>query len=57
VIYDIPGADIPREHNQEGRVVAAEFEGFTLVATYVPNAGVQALERLKYRVEQWDRDF
>jgi AP endonuclease-1 len=46
-----------REHDQEGRVVTAEFEKFMLVATYVPNAGCQGLNRLGYRVNEWDRDF
>ncbi len=39
VTYDIAG-DGNSKHNQEGRVVTAEFKDFTLVATYVPNAGV-----------------
>lgn len=56
VVYDIPGA-INAEHNTEGRVVTAEFDDFSLVATYVPNAGVMKLERLKYRVEDWDVEF
>ncbi len=43
VTYDIPGQD---KHNQEGRVVTAEFANFTLVAVYVPNAGVMDLSRL-----------
>jgi exonuclease III len=45
VIYDIPG-EANKKHNQEGRVVTAEFAHFTLVATYVPNAGVDGLKRL-----------
>jgi len=55
VAYDLPGGKA--EHNQEGRVVTAEFSDFILVATYIPNAGVDGLKRLKYRVEEWDRDF
>lgn len=55
VTYDLPGGKA--EHNQEGRVVTAEFADFILVATYIPNAGVDGLKRLKYRVEEWDRDF
>lgn len=42
------------EEDQEGRFLAAEFAGFWLVHTYVPNAG-GALERLDYRTTQWDR--
>ena len=30
----------PGVHDQEGRVVTAYFDKFTLVASYVPNSGV-----------------
>lgn len=43
------------EHDQEGRVITAEFDHYYLVNVYVPNSG-EALVRLDYR-EQWDRDF
>ena len=43
------------EHDQEGRVICAEFEDFFLVNVYVPNAG-QNLVRLDYR-KTWDEDF
>ncbi len=43
------------EHDQEGRIITAEFDHFHLVNVYVPNSG-EALVRLGYR-EQWDRDF
>ena len=43
------------EHDQEGRVISAEFETFYLVNVYVPNSG-QELVRLDYR-QQWDIDF
>ena len=33
-----------------------EFEKFFIVTAYVPNAG-QKLDRLNYRVENWDRCF
>jgi exodeoxyribonuclease III len=56
ITYDILNA-VNKEHNYEGRVVTAEFQDFTLVATYVPNSGVMALERLAYRVNDWDREF
>lgn len=56
ITYDIV-VDRKVKHNEEGRVVTAEFKEFTLVATYVPNAGVQGLDRLGYRVNEWDRDF
>jgi exodeoxyribonuclease III len=43
------------EHDQEGRVMTAEFPEFFLVTVYVPNAG-DGLKRLDYR-EKWDNDF
>ena len=46
---------IPK-HDGEGRVITAEFNQFIIVMTYVPNAG-EGLKRLKYRVDEWDKDF
>ena len=43
------------EHDQEGRVIAAEFENFYLLTAYIPNSGSD-MGRLDYR-EIWDRDF
>jgi exodeoxyribonuclease III len=43
------------EHDQEGRVITAEFESFFLVTVYVPNSG-DGLKRLDYR-EKWNSDF
>jgi len=43
------------KHDQEGRVLTAEFADFFLVNVYVPNSQ-RALTRLAYR-RQWDRDF
>ena len=43
------------EHDQEGRVITAEFENFYLVSVYVPNSGNE-LVRLDYR-QTWDGDF
>ena len=43
------------EHDNEGRILCAEYNNFYLVNVYVPNSG-QKLERLEYR-QQWDRDF
>lgn len=43
------------EHDQEGRVIALEFETFFLVTVYTPNSGSE-LKRLKYR-QRWDADF
>ncbi|MCL4788487.1 MAG: exodeoxyribonuclease III [Verrucomicrobia bacterium] len=50
----IPGIGKP-EHDQEGRVLTAEFPDFFLVNVYVPNSK-RELTRLAYR-QKWDRDF
>ncbi|MGM0478248.1 MAG: exodeoxyribonuclease III [Bacteroidota bacterium] len=51
VTYDI-GVE---EHDDEGRVIAAEYEDYFVVVVYVPNAG-SALKRLDYRTT-WDEAF
>ena len=38
-------------------MVTCYFDKFTLVASYVPNSGVDGLNRLDYRVKEWDRDL
>lgn len=43
------------EHDQEGRVITAEYADFFLVNIYVPNSK-RELTRLPYR-QQWDRDL
>ncbi|MGR9117708.1 MAG: exodeoxyribonuclease III, partial [Gammaproteobacteria bacterium] len=43
------------EHDQEGRVVTAEFETFFLLNVYTPNSG-EKLVRLDYR-QSWDTEF
>ena len=43
------------EHDQEGRVVTAEFDDFYLLTAYIPNSGSE-LARLDYR-QVWDKDF
>ena len=43
------------EHDQEGRVIACEFEDFIMVNVYVPNSG-SGLKRLDYR-QEWDQAF
>jgi exodeoxyribonuclease-3 len=43
------------EHDQEGRVITAEYPTFFLVTVYTPNAG-EGLARLDYR-ERWDKEF
>jgi len=41
------------EHDDEGRIITAEFETFYMVCGYIPNAG-EGLKRLEYRSE-WDK--
>jgi len=43
-------------HDQEGRVITAEFEDFLLVNVYQPNSQ-RGLTRLQYRTEAWDPAF
>ena len=43
------------DHDQEGRVIVAEFEKFFLLNVYVPNSG-EKLVRLDYR-QTWDQAF
>lgn len=43
------------DHDQEGRVLTAEYPDFYLLTVYTPNSGNE-LVRLPYR-EAWDRDF
>ena len=43
------------EHDQEGRVIAAEFEDLFVVTVYTPNSG-EGMKRLDYR-ETWDQAF
>lgn len=48
------GMGIPK-HDNEGRILTAEFESFFLVTVYTPNSKSELL-RLDYR-QQWDADF
>ena len=43
------------EHDQEGRVIAAEFDTYFVVTVYTPNSG-EGMKRLDYR-ETWDVAF
>lgn len=43
------------EHDQEGRVICAEYVEYYLLTVYVPNSGSELL-RMKYRME-WDKAF
>ena len=49
------------KHDQEGRVISAEFEDFYLVTVYTPNAQGhdenRRPKRLDYRTKEWDVDF
>lgn len=45
-----------RKHDGEGRVTTAEFPEFIVISVYVPNSG-EGLKRLKYRIDEWDKDF
>jgi exodeoxyribonuclease-3 len=51
VVYDMGIA----EHDNEGRVIAAEFENYIVVTAYVPNSKAGLL-RLNYR-KKWDSDL
>ena len=39
--------------DEEGRVIQAEFEGFTLITAYFPNAG-RGEDRMRYKLEFFD---
>ena len=43
------------EHDQEGRVIALEFDSYFLVTVHTPNSKRKLL-RLEYR-QKWDKDF
>jgi exodeoxyribonuclease-3 len=51
IIYDCPDLN-----NDEGRVITFLFSNFYLVHVYTPNSG-QALQRLEYRINEWDINF
>lgn len=44
------------QHDNEGRVITLEFDGFYLGNVYVPNSK-RDLSRLDYRAKEWDVDF
>ena len=50
-----------QKHDNEGRVITAEFENFFLVTVYTPNAQGhdenKRPKRLDYRTKEWDVDF
>ena len=43
------------EHDQEGRIITAEYDNYFLVTVYTPNSG-EGLKRLEYRTS-WDIAF
>jgi exodeoxyribonuclease-3 len=49
------------KHDQEGRVITAEFDDYFLVTVYTPNAqghdANKRPKRLDYRTQEWDVDF
>lgn len=45
-----------KKHDDEGRVLTAEYKDFFLVNVYVPNSK-RDLSRLVYRTKEWDADF
>lgn len=53
--YKITG-DTYGDPNQEGRVLAAEYDKFWLVTVYTPNTK-QDLSRLELRHDHWDKGF
>src|SRR6478736_7702830 len=53
--YDVTG-DTYGNPNDEGRVIAAEFEKFWVVTVYTPNSKGD-LSRLGLRYDHWDKAF
>lgn len=43
------------EHDQEGRLITAEYESFYIITAYVPNSQ-RGLARIDYR-QKWDKDL
>lgn len=53
--YEVPG-DIYGDPNQEGRIIAAEYEKIWVVTVYTPNAK-DDLSRIPLRYKHWDPAF
>lgn len=53
--YDVTG-DTYGNPNDEGRIIAAEFENFWIVTVYTPNSKGD-LSRLELRHKHWDKAF
>jgi len=45
-----------KKHDNEGRIITAEFTNYFLVTVYTPNSKRELL-RLDYRQKEWDIDF
>jgi exodeoxyribonuclease-3 len=54
VNYDLPNHD--GAGNEEGRVIAVEFNKFWIIHVYTPNSG-EGLKRVNYRTQVWDPAF
>lgn len=52
----VDGIGLP-DADKEGRCTTAEFEDFIVVNVYVPNSGLEKLERLDWRTKTWDPAF
>lgn len=50
------GCDGEDDEDEEGRVLTLEFGSFWVVGVYVTNSGMK-LERLEYRLKQWNPSF
>ncbi|VDD80366.1 unnamed protein product [Mesocestoides corti] len=44
------------KHDNEGRIITAEYDQFFLLNAYVPNSG-QGLVRLDYRTKEWNEEL
>jgi len=55
VFYDMANTDHAQNEdlNQEGRIISAVFDNFTLINVYTPNSK-QDLARLEYRYKTWE---
>ena len=45
-----------KNYDHEGRVITIEYKDYFILHVYTPNSG-QTLQRLDYRVNEWDKHF
>ena len=45
-----------KNYDHEGRVITIEYKDYYILHVYTPNSG-QTLQRLDYRVNEWDKHF